>query len=379
MKIGIVSPYDMYRFGGVQEHIKDQATELKKRGFDVKILAPQPARLPVKVDPNIILLGQSTRVKALKTTTEIAISLSDRQIDEIYSMENFDVMHFHEPWVPILSRQLLSRSPVPNLATFHAKLPDTIINKSFEKAIIPYTKSILKYLDHLTAVSEPAASYVRKITRRHVQIIPNGINLDKFDPLKVNKYKDFNDSLSTIVYIGRLEKRKGVGYLLRAYRSLVKTYPEVRLLIAGDGPKRKTLQNYVSNYKLPNVYFLGFVSDEEKLQLLKRADVFTSPALYGESFGIVLLEAMSMGAPIVAGDNPGYSSVLSGRGRLSLVNPKNIKDYALKMELLLSDPKLAKLLSEWGLNEVKKYDFPLIVDKYESIYKKLINDNAKTA
>src|SRR5690606_10257454 len=124
----------------------------------------------------------------------------------------FDVLHFHEPWVPFLSHQLLARSRAKNIATFHAKLPDTVMSRTIEKVITPYTKTLLKYFSEMTAVSEAAASYVRTLTDENIEIVPNGIDLKKY----VYKESDKPSSTPTVFYIGRLEKRKGVKFLIKA-------------------------------------------------------------------------------------------------------------------------------------------------------------------
>jgi phosphatidylinositol alpha-mannosyltransferase len=117
---------------------------------------------------------------------------------------------------------------------------------------------------------------------------------------------------------------------------------------------------------------LGFISDKDKIHYLHRADVFCSAATKGESFGIVLLEAMAAGCPIVAGDNIGYQSVMKGTGAISLVNPRDTVDFARRLEIMLFDEQLRKVWLKWATEEVKQYDFPKIVDKYEAAYKEAI-------
>jgi phosphatidylinositol alpha-mannosyltransferase len=158
---------------------------------------------------------------------------------------------------------------------------------------------------------------------------------------------------------------------------LRQSYSGVTLTIAGDGGLRESLEARVEKYAIPDVTFLGFVSDKEKVRLMQQADIYCSPAIYGESFGIVLLEAMAAGAVIVAGNNPGYSGVLTGKGKLSLVNPKNIDDFAQRLELLLFDEDMRDLMLEWSREYVKQFDFPKIVDQYERMYKKAITIKKK--
>ncbi len=362
MKIGLVCPYNIFKGGGVQECVLAMQTELTKRGHEVYIITPTPRDYPKDYSPKILLLGSSTDFKSpFHTTAQISVSVNTDQLQTALDKHTFDIMHYHEPWVPILGRQILTRSKVKNIATFHAKLPDTAMSRTIERVITPYTKSILKYLDSLTAVSDAAAEYIQSLTNRHIEIVPNGIDLSTYKTLPATSSK-------TILYIGRLEKRKGLKFLLKAYRQLSEVDHSVRLQIAGDGPDKEKLEELVRNWQLKNVDFLGFVSSTEKLKLIQNAAVFCSPARYGESFGIVLLEAMACGVPIVAGDNPGYVSVLKERGQIGLVDPKDTDDFVRKLSLLINDEELRNIWKSWSIDYVKQFSYKNVVDKYEELY-----------
>lgn len=367
MKIGLVCPYNIFKGGGVQECVLALQSELARRGYKAHIITPSPRVTPEVVPESILLLGTSTDFKSpFHTTAQISVSVRADALEKALDKYRFDIIHYHEPWVPILSRQILVRSRAKNIATFHAKLPDTIMSRTIERVITPYTKSILKYLDSLTAVSDAGAEYIRSLTTQNIVIVPNGVDLDRYT------FQNESSKQPNILYVGRLEKRKGLKYLLEAYRALSQVRPETQLIIAGDGPDRQKLEELANNRHLPNVRFLGFVSDEKKLALLREATVFCSPALYGESFGIVLLEAMATGVPIVAGDNPGYNAVLKGRGALSLVNPKHTKEFARKLELMLFDTELRQLWCEWAKTNVQQFSYAKVVDAYEDLYKQLV-------
>lgn len=365
MKIGLVCPYNLFKGGGVQECVAALRSELSSRGHEALIITPQPREYDGPVPEYVRLLGRSTDVKSpFHTTAQVSVSVDPKQVDTLLETEHFDILHFHEPWVPLLSRQLLLRSQAKNIATFHAKLPETIMAKTIERVITPYTSSLLKYLDVLTAVSAPAASYVQSLTDDPITIIPNGIDLTKYNVPKNGINKAY-----TILYIGRLERRKGLKYLIKAVKELQILRPNVTLIIAGDGPDRQQLEQF-SNDLGVKAEFLGRIDEATKLDLLKTASVFCSPARYGESFGIVLLEAMACGLPVVAGDNPGYSSVLTDTGRLSLVDPRDSKEFAQRLDLFIFDEGLRKLWQTWAEKNIKQYSYKNIVDSYESIYGK---------
>lgn len=368
MRIGLVCPYNMTKGGGVQECVRALQRGLQKKGHTVKIITPLPRQNNVADEDNIIYVGRARDIKSpFATVGQISVSVNTRVLDDILATEQFDILHFHEPWVPIVSRQILSRSKAVNIATFHAKLPDTMMSKTIERVITPYTKSIIKYLNGFSAVSDAAAEYVRSITDKAVEIIPNGIHLK-------TATKSKNGNTSDILYVGRLERRKGLKYLIKAFADLTVHKPEARLCIAGDGPDKPKLELYAQQLGVSHaVQFLGYVDESQKQALLQSSGVFCSPALYGESFGIVLLEAMAAGLPIVAGNNPGYTGVMQELGAVSIVNPKDTQEFTRRLKLMLEDEALRTAWKKWAKTYVKQFDYTLIVDQYEDYYKKLLS------
>jgi phosphatidylinositol alpha-mannosyltransferase len=353
----------------VQVCVREIAGELKKRGHYVRIIAPKPRKKPEHVDEDIILIGNSTEVKAFATKTDVGLSTSNEAIDQMLQEQQFDVIHFHEPGAPLLGMQLVGRSKTAHVATMHATLPQGMVTKSYQKLMQPVAKYIETRMHVLTAVSSVAEATARVYipdADTEVTIIPNGIRLKDFLPATKRK----ETPIKTIVYIGRLEKRKGVKYLLKAYAELRQHHNKVRLIIAGQGDLRPSLGAMVERYDIPDVKFVGFVSDKEKIRLLQTADLYCSPAIYGESFGIVLLEAMAAGCVTVAGNNPGYASVMTGRGRLSLVNPESTLDFAHRLELMLLDETLRKEWLKWAKTYVQQFDYSTVVDQYEAAYRK---------
>lgn len=364
MKIGLVCPYDITKGGGVQEIVRALQRGLQTRGHDAYIITPLP-RAGAEPEDKTIFIGTSTDFSSpLGTTGQISSSESEA-IEAMLAEQQFDVLHFHEPWVPMLSLQLLSRSNAINVATFHAKLPENMMSRTISKVVTPYTKSVLKYIHELTAVSDAAADYLCSITERSVAIIPNGVDLSFYKP---PARRSDRRKVKTIFYVGRLEPRKGVKYLLHAYKVLQEKRPSVKLVIAGDGPDREKLEELAVDLELNNVEFLGYITNEEKVRYLQSADLFCAPALHGESFGVVLLEAMACGLVTVAGDNPGYGAVMNGLGAISLVNPKHTAEFARRLDLLLHEQDLRAIWRTWAADEVSQYDWSEIVEQYEEVY-----------
>lgn len=365
MKIGIVCPYNIFKGGGVQEYALGLRDSLVAHGHKAYIITPQPRDYSGPKVPGIIMIGGAAPIRSFHTSAQVSATVDTDSLEEVLREHNFDILHFHEPWVPMLSRQILLRSDAIHIGTFHAALSERRSSRTLERLITPYTKSILKYLDILTAVSPVATNYVKTLTHRKIYIIPNGINLEKYVPDKPVKR---SKNKKIILYIGRLEKRKAVRYLIDAFGIINQIHKQYHLVIAGEGPEKEDLQERIRENGITNVSFLGHIEEHEKIKLLQTSHVFCSPALYGESFGIVLLEAMASGCVTVAGNNAGYESVLSGSGQISLVNPRDIKEFARRLLLMASDDSLREHWLNWAKTEVERYSYDNIVNQYIKLY-----------
>lgn len=376
MKIGLVCPYDINKGGGVQEQVVAQQRELSRLGHDVYIITPLLRRTERKRVPKTIFLGTSADFKSpLGTTVQVSAGINE-EIDEMLKRHKFDVLHFHEPWVPMLSMQILSRSKSVNVATFHAKLPETMMSRTVARVVTPYTKSILGYIHKFMAVSDAAADYLRRMSDVQVSIVPNGIDLNKFRPPRIRSAEASKEKI--ILYIGRLEPRKGLKYLLYAFAQIVQADPVVKLKVIGDGSDRRKMHVLTENLGIEDrVEFLGYQDNSYKIRMLRSADLFCAPSLYGESFGVVLLEAMATNLVTVAGDNPGYEAVLKDLGAISLVNPKHTDDFARRLQLLLGEPALRRVWQNWAKKEVRQYGFPQIAKRYEEVYKQVLETHSQ--
>ena len=259
---------------------------------------------------------------------------------------------------------------------------DTAAGKAWTSRIFtPIGRPFLEKMHLFTATSPASAGMLISLANmkldhdrqmiENLKYIPCGVELSVFKPVKKRQPLS-GPGTKTIVYIGRLEKRKGVDWLVQAFAQLQKEMPNAHLVIAGSGQRANKLHQYIESEDVQNVTFPGYVTDEEKRRLLAHADLACFPSSYGEGFGIVLLEAMAMGTPLVAGNNLGYINVMTGRGRVGLVDPQATKDFANRMAVFLSDDEQRKLMVSWALKEVKKYDYPKVVDLYEAAYKDAI-------
>lgn len=393
MKIALVCPYNMFeRTGGVQQLVTHLHDGLVKKGHIVKVITQRPSGFKGLIPDDYILFGVSRDFTGgLGMSGNWGMPSDSNEIGEILMREQFDVINFHEPWLPMLAWQMLKHSKAAHVGTFHANLTDNTAAKSWVNVFMPYGRGIGQKMHVITAVSPaPAALLLSKAQKdfekklaKNIKYIPNGIDLSLYKPPK--KRLPLNGpNTKTVVYVGRLDRRKGIDYLLRAFSVLSGQMPNAYLIIAGEGGQRNRLEQLARSLDITNIRFSGYVSEDEKRRLMGNADVFCSPALFGESFGIVLVEAMATGVPVIGGRNSGYINVLGGHGRLGLVDPKATYDFADRLNIFMNDEKVSGLLRRWGLHEVKKYDYPKVVAQYEAAYQEALSlrngaKNAKTA
>lgn len=374
MKIAVFTPYNIFEFGGVNSHVVLQVAALRKRGHTVTVITPRPRKVYAHEAPEgVIFLGASARVKTTSATSaDLSMSPHADRIEEILK-QGFDIMHVHEPLVPVTARQLLTRAEGMTLrvGTFHAALPGNTIGKSLISTYKTYARAVMPHVDVVTAVSPAATGFIAEYIEQPIHYIPNCIELKRF------KAKKRNRDQNTIFFMGRLEKRKGALQAIKAYEVLKRTRPSTRLVIAGDGPLKSSLEQYVEANEIKDIAFIGRLTEDEKHTFMATCGIYTSPALYGESFGIVLAEAMAMGAPIVAHANEGYRWTLKETGRLSLVDCNDPQAYAERMQLLLEDNDLRKVWQKWAANYVKQFDIEVIADQYEALYKKSLRSISK--
>lgn len=377
MKIGLVCPYNMFeRTGGVQKLVEDLHEYLGRRGHEVKIITPRPSGFEGEVPQDYILLGTTRNFRGgFGVAGNWSMPIDGDEIEEVLEREKFDVLHFHEPWAPVYGRSILGYSKTAHVGTFHANLVDTVAAKSWPRLFEPAARNVAKKLHVFTAVSPAPVAIFDKLGDDKdkkmiggIQLIPNAVDLHFFKPIK-KKQPLSGTNTKTVVYVGRLDRRKGIHHLLHAFDLLHRQIPDVHLIIAGEGDYRSNLEDIIEDEKIQNVRLIGHVTDEEKRRLLGNADLVCAPATNGESFGIILLEAMAMGAPLLAGNNIGYTTVMTGHGRLGLIDPKATTDFANRMAVFLTDDSVRAMMSSWGLTEVKQYDINKIVDMYEKAYR----------
>lgn len=372
MRIALVCPYSFTYPGGVQQHVLALYREFKKRKLYVKILTPRTQKSPLSKD--MIFLGRSVRLPTHQTSFQASVNVPkvSEPIREVLAKERFDIIHFHEPLNPFLSWQLLRASKAVNIGTFHSAWQGRVSLNVYRASIKPFEDFFLRRLDGTIAVSPAAWDSWRKfLEKKDGVIIPNGIDLARFKPKRMKKHRSKKIKL---LFVGRLEPRKGILDLLRALRILVEKDLKIYLTVVGRGPSGYRAEVFVKQHGLENwVNFVGRVSDKKLPSFYAAADICCFPAVGGESFGIVLLEAMAMGKPLVVYANAGYRWVLRNYPwEKALVPVKNMERLAASLEILSSDEKLRKSLGKWGLAEVKKYRWEKVAKEVLAFYRRML-------
>jgi len=366
MKIGLVTPYIYPLPGGVNAHVRYLYENLIARGHDVRIISsshgPQRAS-----EGDIIRLGHGFSVPANGSVGTLTFSPRyASQVREMLERERFDVLHFHEPFVPFLSLVVLRESKSINIATFHAFAGWSTAYEFGKRALRRYAGR----LHGRIAVSAVARHFIDRYFPGDYKVIPNGVDVERI--AHAQPIARYRDGTLNIFFVGRFESRKGAMYLLKAYRQLRKRGIKCRLLLAGVGPQEKEMRRYIATRNLKGVELLGRISDDDKARYFATADVFVSPATGQESFGIVLLEAMAAGKPIVCSDIHGYKGVVRRDEQAILVPPKDVKALTEALERVLRDPELRARMGASGRERVVQYGWENITAKVEEYYRFVI-------
>jgi len=372
MKIALVSPYDFAYPGGVTNHITCLERQLTRMGHDVRIIAPASRVVP-DFGSRFIPIGKPRPVPTSGSIARITLSLRlASKIKEVLAREQFDIIHLHEPFMPMLCSAVLRFANAPAVGTFHACAGRPGYYFGWPISAIMIHRRAVK-LKAKIAVSVAALRYTKKWVRGDYEVIPNGIDLERFSPA-VPPLHQFLDGKLNILFVGRLESRKGLIYLLKAFYRIKSYRSECRLIIVGPGTRlRKKYEKWVKSRNLNDVVFVGGVSQEELPRYYKTADIFCSPATGRESFGIVLLEAMASGKPVVASSIEGYRCVITNGIEGILVPPKNEKKLEQALLTLISDPEMRRKMGENGLRKAQEYSWEKVASRVYACYVKILN------
>jgi len=368
VKIALVSPYDWAVPGGVNSHCARLREQFVARGHGARIIAPASKRID---EPDVITIGKRpVSVPASGSLARISLSLTlGPPVRRVLAEEQFDIVHVHEPFMPVLPIHFLRYSEAVNVGTFHA---------SREKGQFFYTwgrrhlRRWSRRLDGKIAVSPAAARFVEQYFPGYYNIIPNGVDIEHFaTPLP--PLEEFRDGKLNILFVGRPEKRKGLDHLLEAFAQVKAQRRETRLIVVGAG-KFGRYQRKVSAKGLDDVVFRGYVSYDDLPRYHQAAHVFCAPNTGFESQGIVLLEAMAAGLPVVASNIEGFAAVVTHGVEGLLVLPGDADGLAGALLQLLGDPERRRQMAEQGRSRAQEFSWQRISQQVLSYYERLLHE-----
>ncbi|MBI4220629.1 MAG: glycosyltransferase family 4 protein [Chloroflexi bacterium] len=367
MKIALMSPYDIAYPGGVAGHVAHLAEEFARLGNQVVVLAPCSEKVDGPAGVELVPVGRPIPVPTSGSVARLSQSVwLEPRIKGILKRGAFDIVHVHEPFVPFMPWLVVYASEVTTIGTFHA-FNERGLRLWFWK---PVLKPIDSHLHGRIAVSEAARAYFSRRFPGEYTIIPNGIDVDHFSS-PAAPLPQFKDGKLNIVFVGRLEKRKGLRYLLGAFSSLKWEFPNLRLIVVGPGAPDSEAQRVLSERNIADVVFSGHVPYSELPRYYQAADIFCSPAIGRESFGYVIAEAMAAGRAIAASDIPGYRSVVTHGYQALLVRPRSEEALAAVLRTLILDPELRRRLGEHARQSVEQYRWNTVarrvLDYYEIV------------
>jgi len=366
LRIVQVSPYSWDVPGGVQVHVRELAAQLRALGHTVLILAPGSAR---EQRDDTVIVGRAIPVRGNGSVARIAFgpqvaSAVGRALREFKP----DVIHVHEPLVPSVSMHVVLSANAPVVATFHSNVGRERTSSLWFKLAVPMIRPVWNKLAKRIAVSEAARhSVCSRMGDGDLLIVPNGVDVSRFAaaapaPLAPGRH---------LLFVGRLEERKGFPIAVSAFAELARLYPDLRLLVIGDGTERTAVDQLNADARA-RVEMLGRVDDDRLASYLKAADVYIGPALGGESFGIVLAEAMAAGKPIVASDIDGYRDVARDGLEALLVAPGEVPPLVAAVREVLDDQRLARSLGDGGARRAREFDWEVVSQRVMGVYEEVL-------
>jgi phosphatidylinositol alpha-mannosyltransferase len=376
LKIGFVLDDSLDKADGVQQYVLGLGTWFSAEGHDVHYLVGQTKRQDLA---GIHSLSRNMGVRFNHNAMSMPLPASLSRIKQLLAEEEFDVLHVQIPYSPWLAHRIINNAGNKTVifGTFQIVAHSGLVMQA-TKALALWTKSSLRRFDEIVSVSSAAARYAHATYGITTEVIPNVVDYQRFS--EAVPLADYDDDVVTILFLGRLVARKGCLQLLKAVAQLVESkavLPKFRILICGKGALEAKLRSYVSAHKLDSlVSFVGFVSENMKPRYYASADIAVFPSTGGESFGIVLAEALSSGrSAVLAGDNSGYRTVMEPRPDL-LFDPYDINELASKLEELIKSSSARADAADWGKEYAQQFDTGVVgkhlLKKYnQALHKRL--------
>jgi phosphatidylinositol alpha-mannosyltransferase len=364
MRVGLVCPYQWDVPGGVQYHVRDLAETLRGLGHQVEVLTPAEREESLPAE-HVTFAGRTVPVPYNGSMASMQFGpISAARVRRWLREGHFDVVHVHEPASPSVSLLVCMLAKGPIVATFHA----ATVRSRWLAVVGPWAKPWLERINGRIAVSD----FARRVQVEHLGgdavVIPNGVHVPRFATGPSLPGVTRGEGPPTIGFLGRYdEPRKGLPVLLEAMRTVLREHPGARLLVAGRGD-RQDLDELVGPQLAPHVTVLGELAEEEKAAFLRSVDVYCAPNLLGESFGVILIEALAAGAPIVASDLDAFARVLEDGAAGELVRRGDAPALGRALADLLADPERRARLAAAGSRAAAGYDWGSVAERILAVY-----------
>jgi len=374
VKIGIVSQSYYPRYGGVTEHVHHTAAELRKRGHEVTIVTSRFREGEANHAPGVVRIGYNIMIPFNGAFVDLAVGVRLKgQLRSLMRAYDFDLVHTHAPLVPTLPLLAIQAAECPQVGTFHTT--------GGPSRLLEWTRGLLEpvvnRLDARIAVSQTAREFAARYFPGEYHVIPNGVDIERFHPgvAPIERWRDPDHE--NLLFVGRLDPRKGVQLLLDCMPEVVeRTRGRARLLVVGDSYLRLKYEASIPSSMRRHIQFFGHVPSDELPRWYATGDVFVSPATGNESFGIVLLEAMAAGRAIVASDIPGYRSVVTPDVNGVMFPPGDRAALARTLSRLVNDPERRVLLGARGRARALEFAWPRVADRLEAVYREVLTRRA---
>jgi phosphatidyl-myo-inositol alpha-mannosyltransferase len=364
LKIALVSPFDFAVPSGVNQHVQYLSAELRNRGHRVTIFGPLSRPGGDEPTEEFHSVGHVVRVPANGSMAHITASLNLRHLRKLIETEQYDIVHCHEPLTPTLAWAMLRYSNTVNIGTFHAygeKSPHYRLAR-------PILRPFFNRIHGRIAVSELAGEFVSRYFGGDFEVIPNGVDVSLFDH-QAEPVQDLMDGRPNLLFLGRFEEeRKGFRYALKALQQVARCVPDVRLVVVGRGDASR-YERKIRQYGLErNVQFAGAVSDDDRVRYMTSCRFLIAPNTGGESQGLVVLEAMAAGLPVVATSIAAYRRAITSGAEGTLVPPEDHHALAQAMLWTLSNPGPAQDMAAAGRIKAAEFNWPHIAERVEAFY-----------
>jgi phosphatidylinositol alpha-mannosyltransferase len=377
MRICQVSDTYLPTPGGIPEHMYHLSKELRRRGHYVRVLTANfrgTASITMHSDSDdeqfIHRIGRGVIIPSNRSYARLTVDLHlGHRVKKFFLEEKFDIVHIHGSLSPGLPLSAIKESRCTTIATFHSEHKSSAGYRLFQKFLLTYFRRI----HGIIAVSESARDSMAKYFPGDYRLIPNGVNTDIFTPA-AETIPLFANSRPTILFMGRFEPRKGLIYLLKALPIIKRAIPDIQCIVVGAGPFGYSYYSkFLDKSVADDVHFPGLVAGPERPRYYATCDVFCAPSTGNESFGIVLLEAMAVGKPVVASDINGYRNVLADGIEGLLSTPCDEQGIADRIIAILKDRERARRMGEAGRAKALTFSWPRVTDRIEAFYQEVID------